>query len=149
MPDDVYYGLTGVSGESFHCGVPNFSSNLFDTTIFETSNSFSYLNETNNTNTSELSFSCPIAPSSPKKKVTPGRSDLPLRVLVLNCQTIKTPGKPAQLQNIINSTQADIVIGSESWLTQDIKSAKVFHPSYKCYRNDRADGHRGGVFLLI
>ena len=55
--------------------------------------------QTNNTDTSELSFSCPIATSSPTK-VTPGRSDLPLRVLVLNCQSIKTPGKPAQLQNI-------------------------------------------------
>ena len=58
MPEGVYHGLTNVSWECFHCGVPNFSTNLFDTTIFETSNSFSYLNETNNTNTSELSFSC-------------------------------------------------------------------------------------------
>ena len=68
---------------------------------------------------------------------------------MLNCQSIKTPGKPAQLQNIINSTQADIVIGSESWLTPDIKSTEVFPPSYKCYRRDRVGGHGGGVFLLV
>ena len=91
MQYGVYYGLTNASCVSVHCGLPNFPENIFDTTIFLKSNSFSYLNETNNTNTAEL------MPLHFLTNVIPGRSDLPLRVLVLNCQSIKTPGKPAQL----------------------------------------------------
>ena len=93
MSEGVYCSLKNVSWESFHCGVPSFSTSLFDTTIFETSNSFTYLNETSNTEASDLSFSNPIATSSPAK-ISPGRTDLPLRVLVINCQSIKSPGKP-------------------------------------------------------
>jgi hypothetical protein len=46
--------------------------------------------------------------------------------LIINCQSIKTPGKPAELTNIIESTQADIVIGTESWLKSSIKLQEVF-----------------------
>ena len=31
-----------------------------------------------------------------------------MRVLILNAQSIKSPGKPAQLQTLIQSTNADI-----------------------------------------
>ena len=148
MSEGVYCGLKNVSWECFHCGVPNFSTSLFDTTIFETSNSFSYLNETSNTEASDLSFSNPIATSSPTK-FSPGRTDLPLRLLVINCQSIKSPGKQAQLQNIIQSTRADIIIGTESWLSPDIKSAEVFPSSFNCYRRDIPKGQGGGVFLLV
>ena len=109
---------------------------VFDTTILETSNSFSYLNVTSNTEASDLSFSNPIATSSPTK-FSPGRTDLLLKVLVINYQSIKSPGKPAQLQNTIQSTRADIylylsldtarrplghsrldiIISTESWLS--------------------------------
>jgi hypothetical protein len=43
-------------------------------------------------------------PSSPSK-VEKKRNDLPLGVLIINCQSIKTPGKHAELANIIESTQ--------------------------------------------
>ena len=62
-----------------------------------------------------------------------------MRVLILNAQSIKSPGKPAQLQTLIQSTNADIVIGSESW----------FPPDFTCYRNDRSRSKGGGVFLLV
>ena len=70
-------------------------------------------------------------------------------MLVINCQSIKSPGKPAQLQNIIQSTRADIIIGTESWLSPDIKSAEVFPSSFNCYRRDRPKGQGGDVFLLV
>ena len=54
MQCGVYYGLINASWMCVHCGLPNFPKNIFDTTIFLTSNSFSYLNETNNSNTTEL-----------------------------------------------------------------------------------------------
>ena len=96
----------------------------------------------------EISFSNPAATSSPSK-VSPSRNDIPLRVLALNCQSIKTPGKPAQPQTIIESTHADIVIVSESWLNPSISSSEVFPGNYISYRNDRSDGKGGGVFLLV
>ena len=88
-----------------------------------------------------------MATSSPNK-VTPSREDQPLRILVLNCQSIKTPGKPAHLMTVIESTQADIVIGSESWLDPSIGSSEVFPPNFTSFRNDRR-GKGGGVFLLV
>ena len=145
MSEGVYQGLKNVSWECFSCGIPNFSLSLFDTTIFETSNTFSYLSETTS---SDLSFSNPVATSS-LSKVTPRRDDLPMRVLILNTQSIKSPGKPAQLQTLIQFTNADIVIGSESWLNPSISSSEVFPPDFTCYRNDRSSGKCGGVFLLV
>ena len=72
-----------------------------------------------------------------------------MRVLILIAQSIKSPGKPAQLQTLIQSTNADIVIGSESWLNPDISSSEVFPPDFTCYRNDRSRSKGGGVFLLV
>ena len=69
---------------------------LFDSHIFETSNTLSYLDETTKSN---LSLSNPVATSSPNK-VTLSREDLPLRILVSNCQSIKSPGKSAQLLTV-------------------------------------------------
>ena len=37
MPDEVYTSLNNVSWECVQCGLPNFASNLFDITLFETS----------------------------------------------------------------------------------------------------------------
>ena len=69
--------------------------------------------------------------------------------MVLNTQSIKSPGKPAQLQTLIRTANADIVIGSKSWLNQSISISEVFPPDFTCYRNDRSSGKGGGVFLLV
>ena len=68
---------------------------------------------------------------------------------MLNCQSIKSSGKPAQLRNMITSLQADVIIGSESWLNPTIKCSKIFPDSFSCYRRDRPGGVGGGVFLLV
>ena len=153
MPDCVYDGLKNVSWECFQCGVPNISTSIFDTTIFETSNSFSQLSDHATNPESEISFSYPVATSSPTRqppdKDTRKRKDLPIRIVVLNCQSIKTSGKPAQLLNLISSLQADVIIGSESWLNPGIKSSEIFPYNFKCFRRDRPNGAGGGVFLLV
>ncbi|KAL3870524.1 hypothetical protein ACJMK2_038579, partial [Sinanodonta woodiana] len=50
--------------------------------------------------------------------------------------SIKTPGKHAELASTIDSTQVDIIIGTESWLKLSIKSQEVFPAEFNCYRKD-------------
>ena len=46
-------------------------------------------------------------------------------------------------------TQADVIIGTESWLTSMIPDSEVCPPGYTMFRKDRANGTGGGVFILI
>ena len=157
MNSAVFNALANCSWECVQCGLPNFSTGIFDTTIFETSNPFSNFNNSTFASDSEISFSCPNATSSPQRRHSSStetsrkkRTDLPLRILLLNCQSIKGPGKRGQLENMISSTQADIVLGTESWLDESVKSAEVFPPNFKPYRRDRKTGKQGGgVFILV
>jgi hypothetical protein len=51
---------------------------------------------------------------------------------------------------MIASTEAGIIIGTESWLNSNINSSEVFPPHFKSYRHDCQDGSQGGgVFLLL
>ena len=63
MPDCFYDSL-----ECFQCSVQNISTSFFDTTIFETFNSFSLLSDHATTLESEISFSYPVATSSPTRQ---------------------------------------------------------------------------------
>ena len=56
MGDHIYFALKNVSWECFNCGLPNFSSSIFDLTLFETSNQFEPLSA-DNSKSSELEFS--------------------------------------------------------------------------------------------
>ena len=81
---------------------------------------------------------------------TERKYDLPMRILIVKCQSIKNPGKKALLQNMIDSNQVDIVIGIESWLDVSIKSSGVFPINFRAYRKYRDTGRRcGGMFVLI
>ena len=171
MRNCIYSALNNVSWECVNCGLPYFSSTLFDTTFFETSNSFESLTSLD----PEISFTHPGATSSPNvlapdvnqerdrhpstcstprtplacdssQRSSKQRDDVPLKVLHLNCHSILN--KNPLLFNIIDSTQADIVIGTESWLSKDIVSPSVFPDGYNIYRNDRPSTG-GGVFILV
>ena len=129
----VYKGLHNILWHCDICGLPNFSSNLFDTTSFETTNRFDIFN---GTPISECSFGSPTAASSPLDK-TPKRSkvkrdDKPLRVVIINCQSVRN--KKQELENLVESSNPDIIIGNESWLNKDIQSSEVFPEGYNCYR---------------
>ena len=153
MPDCIYDGLKNVSWECFQCGVPNISTSIFYSSIFETLNSFSQLSNNASTPESDISFSYTTATSAIAKplphKDSTRRQDFPLRVVVLNCPSIKSSGKPAQPRIMITSLQADFIIGSESWLNPTIKSSEIFPDSFSCYRRDRPGGVGGGAFLLV
>jgi hypothetical protein len=47
-----------------------------------------------------------------------------LRILVVNCQSIKN--KKQELENLVETSKPDIMIGTESWLSNDIQSTEIF-----------------------
>ena len=49
---------------------------------------------------------------------------------------------------IIDSAKPDIILGSESWLTPDIKNSEIFPGSFDAVRKDRESDAHGGVLLL-
>ena len=56
--------------------------------------------------------------------------------------------KIAELGNLIDSADPDIITGTETWLNSQILNAEIFPPGYSITRKDRADGY-GGVLLAI
>ena len=75
------------------------------------------------------------------------RNDIPKRVLIVNCHSIVE--KRPQLENILESTQADIVLGTESWLNSQHLSTTIFPKGFKVYRKDRVNRAGGGVFIMV
>ena len=69
-----------------------------------------------------------------------------MKVLVVNFQSAKN--KKEEIGNMIDSTNPDVILGSESWLNKNIASAELFPPTYDVYRKDRSDGY-GGVLIAI
>ena len=76
-----------------------------------------------------------------------GQNDIPLKVAVVNCRSIAK--KKPELLNLLEATQADVIIGTESWLTDSISDSEICPPGYTMFRKDRASGIGGGVFLMI
>ena len=75
------------------------------------------------------------------------RDDIPLKILVVNCRSVVD--KKPQMENLIDSTQADIILGTESWLNDQHLSTAVFPKGFKVFRKDRCGQTGGGVFILV
>ena len=72
-----------------------------------------------------LSPGLPIASSSPRKKPAMKNAKIkPLRILNINCQSVSN--KREEFEHLLDSTKADIILGTESWLSKDIKDHEVF-----------------------
>ncbi|VDI32891.1 Hypothetical predicted protein [Mytilus galloprovincialis] len=150
----VYQGLNNAQWECDQCGLPNFSTCLFDTSIVMNTNT-SHFDSSTNSSFCVGNIGSPSAASSPIQKTSKQpynqtrnkRSDLPLRIIVVNCQSIRN--KKADIDNLIETTKPDIMIGNESWLHKDISSTEVFPQGYIAYRKDRKTDAHGGVFILI
>lgn len=69
-----------------------------------------------------------------------------LVAVVVNCRSVVN--KTAELSGLIESVDADIVLGTESWLKPSIADSEVFPENYVVYRKDRPTAG-GGVFLLV
>ena len=144
----VYKGLHNISWYCDLCELPNFSSSLFDTTSFETTNRFDIFNDTP---ISEGSIGSPTAASSPLDK-TPKRSKVKRYDKPLKSCNHQLPVSKKQETGVGKSSgkfYPDIIIGNDSWLNKDMQSSEVFPEGYNCYRKDRKDHTHGGVFVLV
>ena len=152
MNSAVYRGLRNVSWHCCQCGMPNFSMTLFDIICLNESNPFSLLSTTPlSPQIPDVDIGSPSASSSPKpqknqKAKSKGWNDIPVKVAVINCRSIVK--KKAELLNVLDATQADVIIGTESWLTNSIPDSEVCPPGYSISRKDRDSGIGGGVFIL-
>ena len=86
-------------------------------------------------------------PKEAKGKAAKAALNHPLRILIMNCQSIKN--KKAELHTIIDSAKPDIILGNESWLTPEIKNSEIFPDSFDAVRKDRASDAHGGVFIAF
>ena len=138
--------------------MPNFSTSLFDTTAsLETHNRFDSLSSLSDPESPipDIIAPPPTAASSPivqepkeaKGKAAKVALNHPLRILIMNCQSIKN--KKAELHTIIDSAKPDIILGNESWLTPEIKNSEIFPNSFDAVRKDRASDAHGGVFIAF
>ena len=154
--DSIYeqLGNSSCSWECHHCGAPNYSSIIFNSSSNNMSNFYEPLTPSYISDTS--SYSASMSPGNPQfsssptttRKAAPTKKTTkPLRLLNVNCRSIKN--KKEHFWNMIDTTKPDIIFGTESWLTSEVKDNEVFPPGYNIFRNDRETTVGGGVFLGI
>jgi len=170
MPLEVYRGITqNTSWICTGCGIPNFSTTLFETTMADsiatsiaTSNSYSVLSETSDdipsspaaTNSTidsvdspDTSIGPPQHASSPARQPharKPARKQF--RVMITNFQSMRAKRQPFWLQ--LEELDPDIIIGSETWLHPGIHEREVLPCGYHILaRRDRPSSPHGGVII--
>ena len=72
-----------------------------------------------------------------------------LSFALLNCRSIRSEAKARELKLFVREHDPDVLIGTESWLSNDINDAEIFPLNYVTYRKDRCDRTGGGVFISI
>ena len=142
-----YHAHSDVSWICCSCGLPNFSTSLFESFVVDTSNPFESLSTSNTSMGSTSEPGSPLHTSSPKKG--PGNSRTKqhsFRIISLNLQSIRA--KKASLMNLVDSANPDIVVGTETWLRPDVHDSEFLPPGYVVRsRRDRVDGY-GGVIIM-
>lgn len=107
---------------------------------------------------STLMLSCGDLESNPgprepnDSRKTRGKSKSTATINSLKCGLLNTRSvrnKLADVQLLMTSNDLDVFAVTESWLTSDISDAELLAGlPYSCYRNDRADGRKGGGVLV-
>ena len=69
-----------------------------------------------------------------------------LVLLQVNCRSIYN--KALEFWNLVDTYIPDIIIGTESWLSEEINNAEVFRDDYITFRRDRGT-RGGGVFICV
>ncbi|KAG1684579.1 hypothetical protein GQR58_009384 [Nymphon striatum] len=86
-----------------------------------------------------------------KKQTHKHKQKLPkLKVLSLNCNSIRSQRKSGMLKILIDQEKPHIILGSESKLDSSIENTEIFHNEYEIFRKDRIDNNPGGgVFIAV
>ena len=169
MPLNIYKVINpNTSWICCTCGLPNFSSTLFDTqsadsinTSIATENTYSILSDapptpdhtassvSHSLSTTTSSFGSPQHTSSPIRPIG-SKNKIPeltnFRVLVINFQSLRA--KRTSFWLLLEETNPDIIIGSETWLYPGIFEREVLPAIYHTVaRRDRVQDRHGGVII--
>jgi len=71
-----------------------------------------------------------------------------MKILRLNCCSLRSSGKRALFQSLVDEHSPDIICGCESHLDGTYYNTEFFPSTYTTFRKDRVEG-AGGVFLCI
>ena len=166
MNRDIYKILEQHESYSWiccNCGLPNIHTSFFDTEQFCSENIYDSLSSIDSL-PPDLNFKEPIKASSPTKisstlrqgndeprKINSQKSkpkQRSLKILNVNCQSIRA--KLASFQHLLQDETPDVVIGTESWLHENIVTGEIFPSNYQVFRKDRNTGDtHGGVFIAV
>ena len=72
-----------------------------------------------------------------------------LVLALLNCRSVRSEAKTREFKMFVKEHDPDVIMGTESWLSDDIGDAEVFPTNYVTYRKDRNDRTGGGVFICV
>jgi hypothetical protein len=91
---------------------------------------------------------CPrsLYPKPCRSAVSPQIQGKPLVLLQVNCRRILN--KILEFWNLIDRYNPDVIIGTESWLREEINNAEIFRDDYTTFRTDRCT-RGGGVFICV
>jgi hypothetical protein len=165
MNSTIYKALepSNASWTCCQCGIPNFSTSLFESVIVESNNIYDSLRNQSvlsNTSLDNGNMRSPLHTSSPNHQANQ-RSKFPhnrnIRFATINFQSINA--KKHSFWNFLDSSNPDIICGNETWLKPSICNSEILpdesdyeilpdESDYEIFRKDRKDGF-GGVMLAI
>ena len=145
-----------VSWYCLKCGLPNFRTSYFeDTPVLDLSTSSMDM-------TNISSPGAPLEMSSPAPKATTKRTHRRSTLRLLNVNAHSITNKKGSFQNLVDSTDPDIITCSETWLIRQQGDGEIgminrFSDEYEIHRFDREDKNlypnkdpkSGGVFVAV
>ena len=75
----------------------------------------------------------------------------PLRLLNINCRSLRNKDRVAELHTIIDRVRPDILVLTETWLDKSITASSIIpdHLNMTPYKADRPDQPWGGVMIAV
>ena len=149
---DLCYNTIAQPDVSWHCcscGIPHFTSSLFESFQINSSEMSSC-----DADTLDVSFNDTVGPStapasssSPIKNRPTPRPDDVLRILIFNFCSILS--KKELFWSALDTCNPDVILGCETWLNPSINNTEILPPGWgELHRKDRQDG-RGGVLIGV